>query len=478
MLRLTPAQKAARDRRLRREGWDRLHLKGIGFTRVLKAISDACRGISTTATTTTTTTTTTGKGGTSTTTTTEGKAIHKGTGKMEGDGWMATVGDLSDEYRAALGSGPAGMSEVVATAEVELARAKASVADAKATLADARASVIQSFETEKLTTNATSTTTTVANGVVKVASVATTARPEVEAVAATGAMERSAIALNATTTATATALRRKSPSGEKMMSSTTSTCYDDVGKSTTVRKVPLVVHDGHMHLLFLLSHFHSQELPPTHEEAKDLIHHYFPTVYDTRVLSSEYSDDSRVRNSSMLLEDLYHRARLSLGNSSSLVGGGDGGFGRRDVVGAGADDVGQDGEEGENDGAPGGAVVGRDHHRPIQVPVLDPLHQLPRVVNSSGELSRWPRLARWHGADRGAYMTGTVFQSLSKVILNDRRDDNIITRYNSESGVGSLYFLDERRNNRASVLFGRNMVSFRTIFIIHSFIPSTSPHEL
>jgi len=81
-------------------------------------------------------------------------------------------------------------------------------------------------------------------------------------------------------------------------------------------------------------------------------------------------------------------------------------------------------------------------------------------------MGRWPRLARWHGADRGAYMTGTVFQSLSKVILNDRRDDNIITRYNSESGVGSLYFLDERRNNRASVLFGRNMLSTQTLYTI------------
>ena len=55
----------------------------------------------------------------------------------------------------------------------------------------------------------------------------------------------------------------------------------------TGRGVPIVVHNGYMDLMFLLTHFHSHKLPPTFVHAKEIIHSYFPLVYDTKLLVTE-----------------------------------------------------------------------------------------------------------------------------------------------------------------------------------------------
>ena len=52
---------------------------------------------------------------------------------------------------------------------------------------------------------------------------------------------------------------------------------------------PLVVHNGFMDLLFLLTHFNRKELPDTLPECKRLISSYFPVVYDTKVMATECS---------------------------------------------------------------------------------------------------------------------------------------------------------------------------------------------
>jgi poly(A)-specific ribonuclease len=71
-----------------------------------------------------------------------------------------------------------------------------------------------------------------------------------------------------------------------------SSSIDDVSIHDTIllkpiRKVPMVVHNGLMDLLFLLSHCHSYVLPETYMECKGLISKYFPLVYDTKVMASE-----------------------------------------------------------------------------------------------------------------------------------------------------------------------------------------------
>ena len=63
-----------------------------------------------------------------------------------------------------------------------------------------------------------------------------------------------------------------------------------MANTTSKRKVPLIVHNGLQDLLFLLTHFHSENLPDSWEECKKLIHAYFPVVYDTKVMATEYCD--------------------------------------------------------------------------------------------------------------------------------------------------------------------------------------------
>ncbi|KAL3944266.1 MAG: hypothetical protein SGBAC_001660 [Bacillariaceae sp.] len=60
------------------------------------------------------------------------------------------------------------------------------------------------------------------------------------------------------------------------------------------RSVPLVVHNGLQDLLFLLTHFHNADLPDSWSDCKQLIHTYFPVIYDTKCMASEYgSRDNR-----------------------------------------------------------------------------------------------------------------------------------------------------------------------------------------
>ena len=54
------------------------------------------------------------------------------------------------------------------------------------------------------------------------------------------------------------------------------------------RRVPLVVHNGFMDLLFLMTHFEAPRLPDTLIECKQLVRSYFPLIYDTKVLSVEH----------------------------------------------------------------------------------------------------------------------------------------------------------------------------------------------
>lgn len=52
---------------------------------------------------------------------------------------------------------------------------------------------------------------------------------------------------------------------------------------------PIVVHNGLMDMLFLLTHFHAPTLPDDWAECKALIHSYFPILYDTKCMASQYS---------------------------------------------------------------------------------------------------------------------------------------------------------------------------------------------
>jgi hypothetical protein len=70
------------------------------------------------------------------------------------------------------------------------------------------------------------------------------------------------------------------------------------------RQVPLVVHNGLMDLMFLLTHCHDPVLPDDFELTKMQIRHYFPTVVDTKVMAKEYSD-AQIKAGSTALGDLF-----------------------------------------------------------------------------------------------------------------------------------------------------------------------------
>lgn len=67
--------------------------------------------------------------------------------------------------------------------------------------------------------------------------------------------------------------------------------------------IPIIVHNGLMDLLFLMTHFHHPCLPNTWQEAKGLIHNFFPTVCDTKYLAEECSP---ISYHSTKLEDMFN----------------------------------------------------------------------------------------------------------------------------------------------------------------------------
>ena len=70
------------------------------------------------------------------------------------------------------------------------------------------------------------------------------------------------------------------------------------------RQIPIVVHNGLMDLMFLLTHCHGPSLSTNFEETKMQIRHYFPNVFDTKVMSTEYSD-GQIKGGSTALGDLF-----------------------------------------------------------------------------------------------------------------------------------------------------------------------------
>lgn len=78
-------------------------------------------------------------------------------------------------------------------------------------------------------------------------------------------------------------------------------------KRLSNRKIPLVVHNGLMDLLFLMTHFHSPKLPSNWNDCKSLVHSHFPVIYDTKIMAIDYcSSPGRTR-----LDDVYEQAVVS-----------------------------------------------------------------------------------------------------------------------------------------------------------------------
>jgi len=182
------------------------------------------------------------------------------------------------------------------------------------------------------------------------------------------------------------------------------------------RAVPIVVHNGLMDLLFVMTHFHSHTLPSTYEEAKALVHDYFPQLYDTKILSSECSGAS-IRNDSTVLSGLYEKV-----------------------------------------------VIQDEENNMSKV-----LHFVDQPSENSGSAAD-----QIHEAAYDAYMTGAVYVSLCKRILNG------YSKFPESWGgpqVGSLAHLSAPNDDKITrALFGRNKIYLMlTLYTIDLESPLSDP---
>jgi len=85
------------------------------------------------------------------------------------------------------------------------------------------------------------------------------------------------------------------------------TAYEELKKNLKKsNKIPIIVHNGFMDLLFILTHFHDSSLPQSWSELKILISSYFPLVYDTRFMVTECScQDYEQKDLSSLFVKMY-----------------------------------------------------------------------------------------------------------------------------------------------------------------------------
>jgi poly(A)-specific ribonuclease len=78
----------------------------------------------------------------------------------------------------------------------------------------------------------------------------------------------------------------------------------------TRRRIPLIVHNGFMDILFMLTHFCQHKLPDSYVDTKELIRQHFPIVYDTKVVATECSTpwNNEMTNLSNLFQKIVRGA--------------------------------------------------------------------------------------------------------------------------------------------------------------------------
>lgn len=81
------------------------------------------------------------------------------------------------------------------------------------------------------------------------------------------------------------------------------------GKGGT-RRIPIVVHNGFMDFAFLFTHFISPTLPEDFTDYKRMLHSYFPIIYDTKVIASQYCTGFGVETAAAAVVDLTTDTRL------------------------------------------------------------------------------------------------------------------------------------------------------------------------
>lgn len=209
--------------------------------------------------------------------------------------------------------------------------------------------------------------------------------------------------------------------------------------NNTARQVPIVVHNGLMDLMFLLTHFHSQSLPKDYHELKSTIRNYFPLLYDSKVIATEHYNFNKMRNSnnadlspfdySTVLGDLFNNLcgtniNETTDDSSTVV---------HNNINNNADDT----------------VIDGSTITIVNIPIIEE-DDLPQTHAGSHTSSTQPKL---HEAAYDAYMTGCVFYALCGHIVSESNQLDI----KNQSSHRCCSFLDFDNRLRRK-LFGCNKI--------------------
>lgn len=73
------------------------------------------------------------------------------------------------------------------------------------------------------------------------------------------------------------------------------------------RHIPLIIHNGMIDILFILSHFYSTPLPDKFEDCRTLLNRIFPFIYDTKYIADQYTNSLGVsqKPKTTKLSDLF-----------------------------------------------------------------------------------------------------------------------------------------------------------------------------
>jgi len=193
--------------------------------------------------------------------------------------------------------------------------------------------------------------------------------------------------------------------------------YDEENEEDSIepmgrRKIPIVVHNGFMDLLFLMTHFHSHALPDTLPECKTLINSYFPVVYDTKVMASECS--ASWNNEPTILATLFEK------------------------------------------------IVSQNHAVSSSIKMVSDEEEDGEVVEDVGQE---------HQADYDAYMTGSVFIGISQHIRNLHPLLDVADEYPHLMGHED----DPPPDDTIRTLFGRGKLFQMSMFTLDLESPYADP---
>ncbi len=193
--------------------------------------------------------------------------------------------------------------------------------------------------------------------------------------------------------------------------------------------IPIIVHNGLMDLLFLMTHFHEPVLPETWLEAKALVHGFFPKVFDTKYLAEECSP---LVYQSTTLGDMFSFWQAEDQNAKRVQLASE--FKERYSMGT---------TSITSDSATGTPSNGR-----------------AGVLMNTNE-----KASGAHEAAYDAFMTGSLYYHICQSIISGHRTNGAVSNDSSHTSIETFHKCSHLGMNKASIIFPLTFV-FISFYII------------